>query len=87
MRSAGDMLPKSTGDDDSTLLGKIFILRLGNDSTVDILYSSGEHSYIMLGNIKTVGDSLMLAGEYLYTPLKNIKTFWGYQTFLGLMVD
>ena len=29
----------------------------------------------------------MLAEEYLYTPLGNIKIYWGYPTFLGLMVD
>ena len=29
----------------------------------------------------------MLAEEYLYTLLENIEIFWGYPTFLGLMVD
>ena len=29
----------------------------------------------------------MLAKEYMYAPLGNIKTYWGYLTFLGLMVD
>ena len=60
---------------------RFFGLRWGNDSTADILYSSGEHSYTLLGNIKTVGDALMLAGEYPYTPLGNIETFWGYPIF------
>ena len=36
---------------------------------------------------KQLGMILCLLGEYLYTPLRNIKTFWGYQTFLALMVD
>ena len=76
MYSAGDKLPESTGEDDSTLLGKLFFrLHWGNGSTGGILYSAGEHSYTPLRNIKTVGDALILAGEYLYTPLRNIKTF------------
>ena len=72
LHSAGDKQPESTGEDDSTLVGKPFRLRWGNDSTRGILYSAREHSYIMLRNIKFVGDALILAGEYLYTPLGNI---------------
>ena len=64
-----------------SLLGMMPQLRWGNGSTGDILYSTGEHSYIPLRNTKTAGDTLMLAGEYLYTPLGKIKTFWGYPTF------
>ena len=88
MYSVGDKLPKSTGDDASTLLGEVFLDRAREILTPlrGILYSAGEHSYTLLGNIKTAGDTLMLAGEYLYTPLRNIKIFWGYQTFLALMV-
>ena len=87
MYSAGDKLPESTGDDASTLLEKLFQTVLGKWLHWGILYSTGEHSYTPLRNIKTVGDALILAGEYLYTPLGNIKIFWGYRTFLGLMVD
>ena len=52
------------------------------------MYSSGEHSYTLLRNIKTAGDTLILVGEYLYThtPLGNIKTFFsadGRPTLLG----
>ena len=67
---AGGKLPESTGEDDSTLLGKLFRLRWGNGSTGCILYSSRKHSYTLLRNIKTVGDALTLAGECLYTPLE-----------------
>ena len=71
--SAGDKLPKSTGEDDSTLEGKLFFRPYwGNGSTGGILYSAGEHSYTLLRNINTPG---MLAEEYLYTPLGNIKTY------------
>ena len=42
------------------------------------MYSFGKHSYILLGNIETAGDALMLAGEYPYTLLGNIETFRGY---------
>ena len=78
-------------------LGKLFQTALGkiSDSTGDILYSAEEYSYTPLGNIKTAGDAPILAGEYSYTPLGNIfilrwgilRPFWGYPTFLGLMVD
>ena len=74
--SAGDKLPESTGDNDSIPLGKLFQTVLGKYLLHwGILYSSGEHSYTPLRNIKTVGDTLILAGEYSYTPLGNIKTF------------
>ena len=33
----------------------------------------GEHSYILLRNIKTAGGILILVGECLYTLLGNIK--------------
>ena len=77
MYSAGDKLPESTEEDDSTPLGKLFRLRWGNGSTGGVLHSSGEHSYIPLRNIKTARDTLMFAGGYPYTPPGNIKTFWG----------
>ena len=83
--SAGGKLPESTGDVDSTPLGKLFFQTvLGKyDSTRGILYSVGEHSYTLLRNIKTAGDTLIFcwgislysAGEYLYTSLGNIKIF------------
>ena len=58
MYSAGDKLPESTGDDASTLLGKLFSDRAGEILTPlgGILYSVGEHSYTLLGYIKTVED-------------------------------
>ena len=57
LHSAGDKLPESTGEDDSTLAGKLFRLCRGNGSTGGILYSAGEQSYISSRNIKTVGDA------------------------------
>ena len=58
MSSAGDNLPKSTGDDSSTPLGKLFSDCAGkiSNSTGDILYSAGGYSYTLLGNIKNAGD-------------------------------
>ena len=75
MYSAGDKLPESTGDDDSTPLGKLFQTVLGKYCLHwGILYAAREHSYTSLRNIKTAGDTLILAGENSYTPLGNIKT-------------
>ena len=53
--SNGDNLPKSTGGDSSTPLGKLLQTALGkiSNSTGDILYSTGEYSYTLLGNINT----------------------------------
>ena len=67
--------------------GSFFRLRWETfNSTGGILYSAGEHSYTLLRNIKTAGDTLILVGEYFYTPMGNIKTLFsadGRLTLLG----
>ena len=57
MYSTGDRLPESTGDDASTPWGSFFRLCWENFNSIGgVLYSAGEHSYTLLGNIKTAGD-------------------------------
>ena len=75
--SAGDKLPKSTGEIDTTLLG-------------DLLNCTGEVA--PLGVCIPPGNNLilrlpgMLVKEYLHTLLGNIEIFWGYPTSLRLTV-
>ena len=61
--STGDKLPKSTGEIDSTLLGKLL------DCTREVaplgcLYSAGEQSYTKTVGDACLGTSVYSAGEY-----------------------
>ena len=84
----GDKLPESTGEYDSTPLGKPFLDCAGEMAPLGVsCIPPGNILIFWLGILRLSGMLFTLAGEYLYTPLGNIKTFWGYPTFLGLMVD
>ena len=72
--SAGDKLPKSTGEIDSTLLGKTLELYWGNGSTGVSCIPPGNNLILRLPG--------MLVEGYLYTPLGNIVSFDGKPTLL-----
>ena len=55
LHSVGDKLLESTGEDDSTLLGKLWTV-LGKWLHWVCLYSVGEQSCTLLRNIKTARD-------------------------------
>ena len=69
----GEVYCTPLGINFQSLLGMIPPLRWGSffrpcweniDSTGGILYAVGDHSYTLLRNVKTAGDTLIFAGEY-----------------------
>ena len=63
MHSAGDKLPGSTGEDDSTLLGRLSWTALREVAPLGCLDSAGEQSYIKTAGDACLGTSAYSAGE------------------------